>query len=128
MKENNRTNCPNCGAPIDQHADKCAYCDTPYIGQEKTSQHNITEMPDIFKAPTIIFRDRHKANELLEHMQDIIDMYGCCTVADLRDLIGEPSSYSCNNYGWTTLSEVTYHDDIRELKYSIRFPRPIPLK
>lgn len=25
------TNCPNCGAPIDIHAEKCAYCDTPYI-------------------------------------------------------------------------------------------------
>ena len=24
------TNCPNCGAPIDIHAEKCAYCDTPY--------------------------------------------------------------------------------------------------
>lgn len=25
------TNCPNCGAPVDIHAEKCAYCDTPYI-------------------------------------------------------------------------------------------------
>lgn len=23
-------NCPNCGAPIDIHSEKCAYCDTPY--------------------------------------------------------------------------------------------------
>lgn len=27
----NTTNCPNCGAPVDIHAEKCAYCDTPYI-------------------------------------------------------------------------------------------------
>lgn len=26
-----RTNCPNCGAPVDLHAEKCAYCDTPYL-------------------------------------------------------------------------------------------------
>lgn len=25
------TNCPNCGAPVDIPAEKCAYCDTPYI-------------------------------------------------------------------------------------------------
>lgn len=25
------TNCPNCGAPVDIHAEKCVYCDTPYI-------------------------------------------------------------------------------------------------
>lgn len=24
------TNCPNCAAPIDIHAEQCAYCDTPY--------------------------------------------------------------------------------------------------
>lgn len=24
------TNCPNCGAEVDIHAEKCAYCDTPY--------------------------------------------------------------------------------------------------
>ena len=29
-KECERVNCPNCGAPIDIHAEKCAYCDTPY--------------------------------------------------------------------------------------------------
>lgn len=28
------TNCPNCGAPVDIHAEKCAYCDTPYIDSE----------------------------------------------------------------------------------------------
>lgn len=28
-----KTNCPNCGAPVDIHAEKCAYCDTPYIKQ-----------------------------------------------------------------------------------------------
>lgn len=24
------TNCPNCGAPVDPAADRCAYCGTPY--------------------------------------------------------------------------------------------------
>lgn len=24
------TNCPNCAAPVDPSADRCAYCETPY--------------------------------------------------------------------------------------------------
>ena len=28
----NETNCINCGAPIDEHQDKCPYCGTLYYG------------------------------------------------------------------------------------------------
>ncbi len=31
----NKTNCPNCGAQIDIHAEKCAYCDTPYMFDDR---------------------------------------------------------------------------------------------
>ncbi len=31
----NKINCPNCGAPIDIHAEKCAYCDTPYVFDDR---------------------------------------------------------------------------------------------
>lgn len=27
----NETNCKNCGAPINMYAEKCEYCDTPYL-------------------------------------------------------------------------------------------------
>lgn len=30
---NARTNCPNCGAPIDTRLRRCPYCETPYIEQ-----------------------------------------------------------------------------------------------
>lgn len=36
------TNCPNCGAPIDIHAEKCAYCDTPYVYISKKRQDDLT--------------------------------------------------------------------------------------
>lgn len=26
-----RTHCQSCGAPIELHAEKCAYCGTPYL-------------------------------------------------------------------------------------------------
>lgn len=28
-----KTNCPNCGAPINYSKARCAYCDTPYFQQ-----------------------------------------------------------------------------------------------
>ena len=31
IRKTKSTNCPNCGAPVDILAEKCAYCDTPYI-------------------------------------------------------------------------------------------------
>lgn len=30
------TNCPNCGAPVDPAADRCAYCETPYPQTRRT--------------------------------------------------------------------------------------------
>ena len=31
VNKTSKTNCPNCGAPIDIHAEKCEYCDTPWL-------------------------------------------------------------------------------------------------
>lgn len=30
------THCQSCGAPVDLHAEKCAYCGTPYMRNETT--------------------------------------------------------------------------------------------
>lgn len=32
------TNCPNCGAPIDQSRDSCEYCGTPYPWKPETTK------------------------------------------------------------------------------------------
>lgn len=31
-----KTNCPNCGAPIDNGKSKCPYCDTPYREEDSS--------------------------------------------------------------------------------------------
>ena len=31
-----KTNCPNCGAPIDNGKSKCPYCDTPYREEDRS--------------------------------------------------------------------------------------------
>ena len=40
-----KTNCPNCGAPIDAGKSKCPYCDTPYREEDSS----IVTHPGLFR-------------------------------------------------------------------------------
>lgn len=40
------TNCPNCGAVIDIQAERCAYCDTPYVWKSQEA-HRYTVHTDV---------------------------------------------------------------------------------
>ena len=45
-------NCPNCGAPVDLEAKKCAYCGTPYVDfQSLDVGHRLTLKGDYFEKP-----------------------------------------------------------------------------
>ena len=45
-KTNFHHNCPNCGAPINPHKEKCEYCDTYYFNEPTKSQEkeNLDEL------------------------------------------------------------------------------------
>ena len=53
----------------------------------------------------IIFDNRGDAEAVLTSMEDILDQFGCVSVADLYDLadVAAPN-YTVNNYGWTSLT------------------------
>ena len=53
----------------------------------------------------IIFDNRGDAEAVLTSMEDILDQFGCVSVADLYDLadVAAPN-YTVNNYGWTNLA------------------------
>lgn len=57
----------------------------------------------------IPFQSRPDAEKVLDAMRDILDQYPSVSVADFYDLVGYNygNNYTCNNYGWTDLSEVT---------------------
>ena len=57
------------------------------------------EMHDI----DVVFDTRQDAVEALIALLDILDKYTYVTVADLYDLVGEPSDHMHNKYGWTDL-------------------------
>lgn len=73
-----------------------------------------------------IILDRYDAAQVLTTLTENADMYNSVSVADYYDLIGVPSQYTDNNYGWTI-------DDIVKANiipvrggYVIKFP-PVAL-
>lgn len=57
----------------------------------------------------IPFDTRPEAEKVLDAMRDILDQYPSVSVADFYDLVGYNygNNYTCNDYGWTDLSQVT---------------------
>ena len=46
------------------------------------------------------FDDRRQATNFIESFNDIIDKYGCATLADAYDAYGQPTSYLDTKIGW----------------------------
>ena len=51
----------------------------------------------------IVIDNRGEAEEVLDRMEEIIATYGLFSVADFYELVGVPSNYTDNNYGWSNL-------------------------
>lgn len=50
-----------------------------------------------------ILKTREEAEKVLYKMEELIEIYGSATLADLYDLVGINSSYKDTQYGWTNL-------------------------
>ena len=73
----------------------------------------------------VILVSRGEAEEVLNNLVDLVTDYGMASVADLYDLVGIPTNYTDNKYGWTNLSSarpVRVRDG-----YLLDLPRPLPL-
>jgi hypothetical protein len=73
----------------------------------------------------ILVQTRDDAELVVERMQDIIDKYQVATVADLQSLIGYPSTYVDNEWGWSSLQTV----NIQQTRngYVIELPQAEPI-
>ena len=58
----------------------------------KTSRHGVEEY---------VIEDRYDAAHVLNSLTEYADRYDSVSVADYYDLIGVPSQYTDNTYGWT---------------------------
>lgn len=58
--------------------------------------------------------DFNSAAQTLRSAKEIIDEYGCISLADIRELCGEPSNYTDSKIGWT--SKAFINTEIKQRK------------
>ena len=73
----------------------------------------------------IILVSRSEAEIVVERLTDIIDKYEVVSIADLHDLVGLPTTYVDNKWGWSSMKGV----DIRQIRegYLLDLPPVEPL-
>lgn len=73
----------------------------------------------------IVLSSRGEAESVLERMNELVDMYGMVTVADMYDLVGVTGQYTDNAYGWTNVRNA----DIVRIRdgYVIKLPKVMPI-
>ena len=67
---------------------------------------------------------RGEAVQVLDDLIEAAERYGNVSIADYYDMIGVPTNYTDNNYGWTAVT--IRNAEIRPTRggYVINFPRP----
>lgn len=70
----------------------------------------------------IILENRGEAEEVRNHLVDLIIDYGQATVSDLYDLVGITGEFTDNKYGWTDLRSSSV-GRVRE-GYVLNLPKP----
>lgn len=80
---------------------------------------------DVYSYDDIILDNRVDCEEVLTKMDEIIDMYGVASVADLFDLVGVTGNYTDNKFGWTNLRNA----DVTRVRdgYKIKMPKALPI-
>lgn len=78
-----------------------------------------------YKFDDAVIPTRGEAEEVLDKLDDLIDVYGEASVADFYDLVGIKGNYTDNKYGWKKLRSATI---VRTRNgYIINLPKAIPL-
>lgn len=88
-------------------------------GQSSMMPHRQQDINDI------VIIDLGEARLVIERMGDIIGEYQVATVGDFKQLIGLPSTFVDQSYGWTSIQ----YFDIQQVRegYLIRVPNAIPI-
>lgn len=81
----------------------------------------------LFELDDILLPTKLDATSVIDNMFNILDEYGVVSVADYYALVGEPSNYQMNAWGWENLGNV-YTQRTRSGEYKIILPKPINIK
>ena len=106
---------------------KYTYGGTPYVQysspNKKSEPVNVSRSQ--YEIGDIIFDDRADAEDVLDKLGGLIDVYGQASVADLCEMVGAPYEFVANKYGWKNIHDAV---PIRVPNgYSLRLPRSMPL-
>lgn len=73
----------------------------------------------------LILESRGEAEDVLDKLGDLIDVYNVASVADLYDLVGLDFEYTDNKYGWTNIrnAEVIRVRD----GFMLKLPKALPI-
>lgn len=73
----------------------------------------------------VVLETRGEAEDVIARLDELVDMYGNASVADLYDLVGMSGQYTDCKYGWTDIRSAS-HVRVRD-GYLLKMPRAIPL-
>lgn len=80
---------------------------TSYEKYSKPSRNSydsgISRPRERYNYDDVILGTRGEAEEVLDTLVGLVEEYGMASIADLYDLIGMPSNYTDNKYGWYDL-------------------------
>jgi len=82
--------------------------ETAIVNAKKREEKHYTLVTDnTFNYDEVIFDTRGDAEKCLDILKDLIETYGCATVADMYEASGieDVVHYMMNRYGWTSLKD-----------------------
>ncbi len=96
-----------------------------YEQQNERRDYNRPRAQAAYSYDDVVFPSRGEAEEVLFHMEELLERFDAVSVADLFDMAGISGNYTDNKYGWTDLRDarVVHVSD----GYIIRLPRATTL-
>ena len=79
-----------------------------------------------FDYDDLIFESRGEAEAALSKMDEVIDVYGTVSVADLYDMCDLTAPYTSNRYGWSSIQTAEVAR-LRDGGYVLKLPRALPI-
>lgn len=77
--------------------------DRRYLDRGDSRFYNAARARIGYSYNDIILETRGEAEDVLARMDELIELYGMVSVADLYDLVGITGNYTDNKYGWTNI-------------------------
>ena len=79
-----------------------------------------------FDYDDLVFESRGEAEAALSKMDEVIDVYGTVSIADLYDMCDLTAPYTSNRYGWSNIQTAEVAR-LRDGGYVLKLPRALPI-